>query len=152
MDESRLQFDDFWQRHIFRHAHKVELVLTTLINNFKIKVMSVELAANQKVLGALGLQDSVTGNPVTATFSNVQATSDTPAAFTASVDANNNIIVTGVAAGAGKVNISATASFTNSLNQPATANLSLSVDVTIDAVVVADNVVLVITWGAPQPQ
>jgi hypothetical protein len=136
--------------------HKVKLVLYRKKHHHhhhhKHPIMSLTLVANQKVAGVLGLVDQVTNNPVTAVFSNVTASSDTQAAFTASVDSSNNIDVVGVAAGAGNVDISATVAYTDSTGAAQSVTLTLTVPVTITAVITADAVELVVTWGTPTAQ
>jgi hypothetical protein len=145
---------NWYNRRHHHHHHKIkpELVLYRIFNNKKIKIMSLSIVSNQKVAGVLGLIDSVTNNPVTATFSNVTAVSDTPAAFTASVDSSNNIDVVGVAAGTGNVTISATVAYTDSTGAAQSTTLTLVVAVTITAVVTADGVALTVTWGTPVAQ
>ncbi len=138
--------------HHHDHKHRYQLILTTIINNFKIQIMATSLAANQKTLGALGLQDKVTSALVTATFSGTSAASDNDGVATASVDSDGNIVVIGVAAGDCNVSITSTANFTNSLGQPATSTQTISVAVHVDAVVTADDVQLIVTFGSPIPQ
>src|SRR5580700_3228932 len=70
-------------------VHPVYLSLQTIINKSKFSIMSLTLAANQAVTGALGLVDSVTGLAVTATFTAESFSSDTPTAFTAVQDTTN---------------------------------------------------------------
>lgn len=134
--------------------HKYHLIFTTtnILNKSKFIIMDLNLVSNQKVAGTLGLLDSTTNTPVSASFSGVTATSDTPAAFTASVDADNNIDVVGVAAGSGVLTISAVAAYTDSTNAPATQTLTTTVNVIISAVIVADQVVLTVTFGSPVNQ
>jgi hypothetical protein len=139
------------------HRHKKprivpKLVIYQVVNNKKSQIMSLTLVSNQKVAGVLGLVDVVTGNPVTASFANVSATSDTPAAFTVSVDSSNNIDVVGVAAGSGTITVQADASYTDSTGAAKTETLTVTVDVVISAVIVADKVALTVTFGTPVAQ
>lgn len=141
--------------HHLTHSgpHKVRLVLTqTSINNSKFIIMSLTLAANQKVLGTLGLVDQVTGAAVTGGFSGTGAVSDTPAAFTTSIDASGNVIVTAVAAGSGNVTATTTAAYTDSTGAAQSALLTVVVPITVTAVVTADAVSLVLNFGTPMAQ
>jgi hypothetical protein len=135
-------------------AHPVHLVLTTIINKSKFSIMSLSLAANQAVTGLLGLVDSVTGAAVTATFTAENFSSDTPAAFTAVQDTTNpnQVDVTAVAAGSGNILVAATAAYTDSTGTAQTKPLTVSIPVTITAVVTADAVGLTVTFGAPTTQ
>lgn len=128
--------------------HKVRLALTTIINRSKFEIMALTLNANQKSQGTLGLQDTVTGLPVVATFTSVTATPDNPAFFTATVNPDNTITVTGVSAGAGNLTVSASAAYTDSTGAAQTQTLSVSVGVTV-AQATADKVALTITFGTP---
>lgn len=115
--------------------------------------MALEFLANQKVAGVLEVLDTVTNSVVPATFSGTTATSDNPAAFTASTDSAGNVVVTGVAAGTGNLTVSSTAAYTNSLGQSVTAPLTASpIQVTVDAVPTADGVILQVQFGAPEAQ
>jgi hypothetical protein len=132
--------------------NQVRLILIS--NNTKsiLRIMALSIAANQSDVGALSLLDEVTQQPVTATFANTTAVSDTPAAFTASVDANGNPNVVGVAAGAGNLTVQSQVTYTNSLGNQVVDQLSVVIPVTITAVVSADNVQLVVTFGPPTTQ
>jgi hypothetical protein len=130
----------------------VHLVLTTNINNSKFIIMSLSIASNQTTLGTVALLDSVTQQPVTATFTNIAASSDDDAAFTTSLDASNNVVITGVAEGTGNLTVSATASYTDSNGNPQTADLSVVISVTITAVVTADAVELTVNFAPPTQQ
>lgn len=131
--------------------HKVSLVL--YLNNKQnsiLRIMALSLASNQLVIGTLGLVDST--NPatvVTGTFTGTTATSDTPAAFTALVDASGNVDVTGVAAGTGNLTVVSTAAYTDSTGAAQSASLTVVIPVTVTAVTVADSVALVVNFGAP---
>lgn len=115
--------------------------------------MSLEIQANQFSIGTLSLLDTVTNVPVDgATFTDVSVASDNPAVASAVLNADGTVTVTGVSAGAANVTTTATANFTNSLGVASTSSVSVVIPVTVDAVVVADAVQLVVTFGAPQPQ
>jgi hypothetical protein len=141
-----------WMKHHPKHRHPVELVLTTIVNNFKIRIMAVSIASNQQVAGQLSLVDQVTGANVSATFTNVTAVSDTPAAATASVDSSNNVDVVGVAPGTGNVTVTALTAYTDSTGAPQSTTETFVVPFTITAVTTADAVSLVVTFGAPTAQ
>lgn len=130
-------------------GNRVHLILKQTINHSTYQIMALSIASNQLVLGMLGLVDAVTSAAVTGTFTSVGAVSDTPAAFTASVDADNDIVVTGVAAGAGNVTVTATAAYTDSTGTAQSQALTVVIPVTITAVVTADAVNLVVTFGNP---
>ena len=115
--------------------------------------MSLSLATNQKVVGQFGLVDQVTSASVTATFTNQSATSDNPAVATASIDNNGNVVVTAVAVGTCNVSGSALAAYTDSTGAAQSQQLTTAlIPVTIVAVVVADQVNLVISFGNPVAQ
>lgn len=114
--------------------------------------MSLSLVSNQQVAGTLGLLDTVTNNPVTATFANITAASDNTAAFTVTSDASGNVNVVGVAAGTGNVTVTADASYTDSTGTAQTKTLSFTTDVTVTAIITADGVALTVTFGAPTQQ
>lgn len=132
--------------------HKVHLILILNNNKSILQIMALSIVSNRKVSGSLGLLDSVLNTSVSGTFANTGATSDNPAAFAASVDADGNVVVTGVAEGTGNLNVNTNASFTDSLGNPQTQTLTAVMPVTITAVVTADNVVLQITFGTPSAQ
>lgn len=136
------------------HKHRYHLVLTTIINNqTKLQIMpSLTLVSNQQIVGTLSLIDSVNNNPVTSTFANVTASSDTVAAFTASVDGSGNVVVVGIAAGTGVLSVGADASYTDSTGTAQTKNVTTKIDLTISAVIQADAVTLVVTFGTATNQ
>ena len=134
-------------------AHGVHLVLKQKLNNNSIvSIMSLSLASNQKSLGTLGLVDQVTQAAVTGTFTGSTATSDTPAAFTATSDDSGNIVVTAVAVGSGNLNVATTAAYTDSTGAAQSVPLTAVVPVSVTAVVTADAVSLVVNFGAPVAQ
>lgn len=142
-----------WYHHSHR-KQKVQLILTTLINNFKLKIMSVQLASNQFAIGIPALIDSDTTNPISATFSNPSFSSTNESVFGVTQDASdpNSPRVTGVAAGTGQLNVNYTVSYTDgNTGQPVTQSLSLSIDVTVTEVA-GENVTLQVNFGAPQNQ
>ena len=127
-------------------AHKVKLIL---INNKTNLPMATTLASNQAVIGTLSLVDQVTGLPVTGTFTGTTAVSDTPAVATATVNADGTVTVSGVSAGIANVTVSTTAAYTDSTGAAQSAPLTFAVAITVTAVIVADAVTLVVTFGAP---
>lgn len=131
-------------------VHPVSLLLINQIN--KNPIMAVEILANQEVIATLSLNDSVTNAPVPATFQGTAAVSDNPAVATASVLPDGTVEIVGVSAGTCNVTVTSNASFTNSLGVATTGSVSASVAVTIDAVPVADGVVLILTFGTPTNQ
>ena len=144
-----------WFHEHHKHHKKVQLVFTTIINNFKILIMSLQLSSKQFALGQLALIDSDTQGQVVASFANVVFTGDNDAAFTVAPDSSdpNTARVTGVAAGSGKVTATADATYTDAnTQQQVTKSLSVTVDVTVTAVVAGENVALQLNFGAPQDQ
>lgn len=133
------------------HSNRVRLILTQSINNSNYQIMSLTLASNQQSVGTLGLQDTVTGQPVTASFSNVQATPSSPN-FTADIDASNNITVKGVSEGSGFLTVNALVAYTDSTGQAQNQTLSVNIDISIVAVVSADGVALVVNFGPATQQ
>ena len=128
---------------------KVRLILT---NNKNQQIMSLSIVSNQQDAGVLGLLDAVTNTPVSGTFTGTTATSDTPAAFTATTDGASNVNVVGVAPGSGNLTVSTTAAFTDSTGAAQSQVLSVVIPVTVTAVVVADQVTLQVTFGNPSAQ
>ena len=138
------------EEHYHRHSH--HLVLTTFINNSKFEIMSLSIVANEKVIGSLGLIDSVTNEPVSATFQNTTATSGNTASYNASVNADGSIEVTGVAEGSGDLVVTSLADFTDSLGHPQSVEKSVTIPVSISAVQTANGTNLVVNFGTPTPQ
>lgn len=134
------------------HPHKVHLILTLTNNKSILQIMSLSIVSNQAVKGSLGLLDSVNNSPVSGTFANTGASSDNTAAFTTSIDADGNVVVTGVAEGSGNLNVNTNATFTDSLGNSQTQTLTAVIPVTITKIVTADAVVLTILFGTPTAQ
>jgi hypothetical protein len=113
--------------------HKTKLFFITIINHFKIQIMSVSINKNEFVNTHLALKDSVTGDPVTATFTDIVLTSSDEAIVTCNTDADNdgNVDVKGISVGEASVNVSATASYTNSNGDPVSESKTASVAVTV---------------------
>ena len=132
--------------------HPVRLILTTNINNSIYSIMSLSLASNQKSLGTLGLQDTVTGASVTASFTNVAPTSDNTSIYTATVDGSGNVVVSGVTPGTGTLTVTATAAYTDSTGAAQSAPLTVTVGITVTKVITADSVALTISFGTPTAQ
>jgi hypothetical protein len=125
------------------------LVLTTSINKSILILMTAEFAANQQQAFQFGLIDEVTNQPVTGTFTGGAVVSDTPAVVTGSVDNAGNVNLVAVAPGKANVTASALTAFTDSTGKAQSKQLSTDpIPVTIDAVVTADGVKLVLTAGA----
>ncbi len=145
----------WFHEHHPKHRQKVQLVLTTLINNSNLRIMSLTLNSKQFSLGTLALIDSDTQGQVLASFANAAFSGDNDAAFTVAPDSSdpNTVKVTGVAAGTGKVNVTADATYTDAnTGQQVTKTVSASVDVTVTAVAAGENVELQVNFGAPQDQ
>ena len=128
--------------------HPVRMSLNTIINNSKFQIMALTLGATQKAQGTLGLVDTVTNLPVTASaFASVTAVPDS-AFFTAVVNPDNSITVSGASAGAGNLVVTASASYTDSTGAAQTQTLTVSIPVTV-AQATADSVALTVTFGTP---
>jgi hypothetical protein len=134
--------------HKDRGPHKVVLSLITFINQSKFQIMALTLGATQKAQGTLGLTDTVTNLPVVASsFASVTATPDS-AFFTAVVNPDNSITVSGASPGSGNLNVSASATFKDSTGATQTQTLTVAIPVTV-AQATADSVALTVTFGTP---
>src|ERR1700739_3234434 len=132
------------------HPHPVRGVVIFLTSN-KISFMALSFSGNnQLAIGTLGLQDVVTGLPVTPTnpFSSISVVSAPPAVATAVVNAAGNIDATSVAAGSFNLTIVFTAVYNNSLGASTTSVITVVAPGTV-AQASADQVVGTITWGTP---
>jgi cell fate (sporulation/competence/biofilm development) regulator YmcA (YheA/YmcA/DUF963 family) len=130
--------------------HSVHLVLTQNINQTKSILMALTLATNQTSTGTLGLIDSVTQQPVTATFDTQTYVSSDVTIFTAAAGTDpNTVVITPVAAGSATLNVSANASYTDSAGNAQVSPETASVSVTVTAVVTADAVTLVVNFSTP---
>lgn len=144
-----------WFHEHHKHHQKVQIILTTFINNSKLRIMSLQLSSKQFALGTLALIDSDTQGQVSASFANANFSGDNDSAFTVAPDASdpNTARVTGVAEGTGNVTATADVSYTDAnTGQSITKSMSVSVAVTVTAVVVGQNVELQLNFGAPQDQ
>ena len=132
------------------HPHPVRGIIFFLTSN-KISFMALSFSgANLLAIGTLGLQDIVTGLPVTPTspFSGISVTSDTPTVATALIDASGNVDATSVAPGAFNLTVVFTAVYNNSLGVSTTATITVVAPGTV-AQATADQVAGTITWGTP---
>jgi hypothetical protein len=135
-------------------ANPVRLILISknTSNNSILRIMALNLAANQEAVGVPSLLDDTTQQPVTSTFANTAAVSDTPTVLTAAIDSNGNVDATAVAAGSGNLTVTTTATYTNSLGNQVVSQESVVIPFTVTPVVTADQVSLVVTFGAPVTQ
>lgn len=131
-------------------ADEVRLILTTFVNKNKYSIMALTLNAGQSAAGTLGLQDTVTGLPVTSTFTGTTASPDNAAVFTSVVNPDGSITATAVAPGTANLLVATTGAYTDSNGTPQTQSLTLSVPVTV-AQATADSVALTLTFGTPTP-
>lgn len=128
-------------------AHKVRLALITFISKSKLEIMALTLTGTQTSQGILGLLDTVTNVPVSATFANITATPDS-AFVTATVNADNSISVVGVTPGTGNLVVTADVSYTDSTGAPQTQNLTATIGVTVaQSQPTADGVALTVTFS-----
>ena len=126
------------------------LVFTTIINNFKIQIMGIQLKSNEKVDGQLQLQDQVTGDPIAATLSNVQATSDNEEVVKAIVNPDNSVTATAVAPGNANITVKADVSYTDSTGAAVQSTFQTVVLVVITQK--PNDVALIVNWGTPVAQ
>lgn len=134
---------------------RIRLILKTILdkNNSIFQIMALNLNTGQFSIDSLGLIDSDTGNPVSATFANATFTSSDPAVFTTEQDAANPNSTKDTAVAAGSASLTATAdvTYTDANTQASvTKSLSVTIPVIVSAVVAGENVALVINQGAPQ--
>lgn len=151
------EIEEFWYKiwlpfrhHRHKHPHPVRGVIFFITSN-KISFMALPFSGNNLLaIGSLGLQDVVTGLPVTPTspFSDISVTSDTPGVATSVVDAAGNIDATSVSAGAFNLTVVFTAVYNNSLGAPTTSVITVLVPGTV-AQASADQVIGTITWSTP---
>jgi hypothetical protein len=131
--------------------HKVNLVLINKLNNQRI-MATATLASNQKISAILSLVDVNTNLPVTGSFSGTTASVDNPAIGTATVNPDQSITFVALTAGTCNMTVNTNAAYTDSTNTPQTVPLTVAVSVTVTAVIVADQVALVITFSTPVAQ
>lgn len=152
VEETVILIDDiFWFRHDHKHRHDTRMILTTNFNNFKIQIMAFDpLAANQKALIQVALQDVVTSTLISdAVASNVTNVSDNTAV--ASVDGDGNLV--GVSAGTGNLTTDADWSYTDSQGNAQTTHKTIVTSFTVTAVVTpADGVEMVVSLASPVNQ
>jgi hypothetical protein len=131
------------------HAH-YRLILTTIINKSKYQVMNTTFAENQQQAFAFGLEDTTDpSKSPTGTYSNGSVASDDETVATGNVDGNGQVNFVAAGPGTTKLKASALVSFTDSLGNPQTQQLTTEpIDVTVTAVVTADGVKLVLIPGA----
>lgn len=138
-----------------KKKHKTELVFTTIINKFKIKILAMELQTQDFVDSILGLEDSDTKAPIDAIFANVVLTSSDPSIFTADtdVDADGTLDIVGVAEGTATLNVKADATYIDgNTQQSVTASKEANVDVTVTKPAPgAENTDMVVSFGTPKP-
>lgn len=131
-------------------SHKTKLVIYTIINHFKIQIMALSLNKNEFVNTHLALKDSVTGDPIEATFTDIVLTSSDESIVTCNTDTDNdgNVDVKGINPGEASINVSALALYTNSNNDPVSETKTVSVPVTVSQPA-ADETELVVSFTAP---
>ena len=128
------------------HPVKLSIIFN---NNLNPSTMSLELKSGQSSVGTLVVTDTVTNQPVPATFQNVVATSDNPSVASVVVNSDGTITATGVSAGTANASISAVALFTDSLGNSQSQGLSTTEVLTVDSVPVANPVSLSVNWSTP---
>lgn len=139
-----------------RHKRgRTQLVLTTIINKTKIKILAMNLNVKEFVDTNLALIDSDDQTPIEATFDGITLTSSDPNIFTADADVNNDgqVDVVGIAEGEAMLNVKATATYTDkNTGKTVTAGKEANVPVTITAPPPgAENTELVVKFSDAQP-
>jgi len=117
------------------HPQKTSLVCVTIINNFKIKILSMQLKKQQFADTQLALVETDTQAPIAATFSEIEITSeDTSIVSIGDVNADGILDVIGVAPGTTNITVKAKASyFDTNLGKDNVVDKSKSVSVTVSA-------------------
>lgn len=137
-----------------RQQQKEKVNLVIISSKYKNqKTMAISLDQGQFSLDSLGLVDTDSGLPVSATFANVVFASSDSTIFTTAPDpANpNGTIDTAVAPGTASLTATADASYTDSKTGKTVTQtgLTISVPVIVNAVVAGENVALTIIQGTP---
>lgn len=135
----------FSSHRFHRHKRRHVLVFVTIINHFKIKIMSFQLQKKKFVDATLAILDQVTNVDVPATFANVIMESSDPLIFSIKDENADGILdIVGVGVGSATLKVTADATFTNSNGEVVTESktASIVVDVTAPA---ADATELVVT-------
>lgn len=116
--------------------HKTQLIFTAIINNFQIKIISMQLDKQKFVDTVLALVNHETQEPVSATFANIVLSSSDPNIFTSDTDPNNDgiIDVVGVNEGTAILTVTADAGYTDPNTKEAkTVSKTATIDVTVSA-------------------
>jgi hypothetical protein len=129
---------------------KTKLFLYTIINHFKIQIMALSIDKNKFANTHLALKETESGDPVEATFTDIVLTSSDESIVTCNedTDSDGNVDVKGIAVGEASVNVSATASYTNSNGDVVSESKTASVAVTVTQPA-ADGTELVVSFTAP---
>jgi len=141
------------EEHHHRKRQRVEQVLYFIFNNNKYITMALSIASNQSAPIILGLIDSDTRLPVTATFVGETETSDNPAVATTDPTLGLVAVKTNTAGGSGNLTSVATWTYTDkNTNLPVTVQKTTVTPFTVTSVVTAENVEMTVTLGAPVTQ
>lgn len=133
---------------------RTELTLTTTINKYKIKILSMSFNVKQWADANLSLIDSDTQQPVTATFDNITMVSSNPEVATVDtdVDGDGHDDIVGIAAGATNITFEADATYIDSVSGQSTTQhktVDLRAEITTPSPT-SENTELVVTLTAPQ--
>ncbi len=138
-----------------RRPQRTTLILTFFINNYQIKIQTMQLETQQFVDSILGLVDHDTQEAIPATFANIVLTSSDPAIFTADTDVNadGTIDVVGVSEGNATLNVKADVTYTDkNTGKEVTKAKEANVPVTVTLPPPSEeNTDLVVTFSTPQP-
>jgi len=137
-----------------KHKHRTQLIFTTIINNYKIKILAMTLNTKEFVDSVLALEDSDTKQSISATFANIVLTSSDPSIFTADTDVNadGTIDIVGVSTGLASLNVKADATYTDSnTGKEVTASKEANIDITVsEPAPGAENTDLVVSFSDPK--
>ena len=132
---------------------RVEQVLYFIFNNNKYIITMLSIASNQSAPIVLGLIDSDTRLPVTATFTGETETSDNTDVATIDPVLGLVAVKTNTTGGSGNLTSVATWTYTDSKTLlPVTVQKTTVTPFTVTPVITAENVEMVVTLGTPVTQ
>jgi len=141
--------DDHHHHHGHHHHHHHNNYKLVILNLKTRTIMSqAKIQVSQNLAAIMGLVDVVTKLPVVAVFTNVSWSSDNTAVMTTEQNAENanEQDITGVAAGAANLLVSATAAYTDSNGDA--QSMALTATIPVSVAPIPDGVELSVTFGA----
>lgn len=139
-----------------RKKREVQMIFTSFINGYQIQILKVfimQLTKKAFTDANLALKDSDTGNPIEATFGDLQMSSSDTGIFTADsdVDGDGTIDIVGVGVGSADLTVSASVSYQDPKNgQQVNITKTTVITVTVEAGEGA-NTEMVVTLSDPKP-